>query len=71
MDFGGNKTPFEIIRESAFAGTYFKNIYSSVNEKWYSHGRNVISSKILIRHFIVQIVMMSVSINMALNAGYR
>ena len=35
MDFGGNKTPFEIIRESAFAGTYFKNIYSSVNEKWY------------------------------------
>ena len=35
MNFGVNQTPFEIIRESAFGGTYFKNIYSSVNEKWY------------------------------------
>ena len=35
MNFGVNQIPFEIIRESAFGGTYFKNIYSSVNEKWY------------------------------------
>ena len=32
MDFGANKTPVEVIREGAFGGTYFRNIYSSVNE---------------------------------------
>ena len=35
MDFGVNKTPVEIIKEGAFGGTYFRDIYSSVNEKWY------------------------------------
>ena len=35
MDCGANKTPVEIIKEGAFGGTYFKDIYSSVNEKWY------------------------------------
>ena len=35
MDFGGNKMPIEKIREGAFGGTYFRDIYSSVNEKWY------------------------------------
>ena len=33
MDFGVNKTPIEIIKECAFGGTYFKDIYSSVNVK--------------------------------------
>ena len=28
MDFGTNKTPDEVIKESAFRGTYFRNIYS-------------------------------------------
>ena len=27
--------PVEIVREDAFGVTYFRNIYSSVNEKWY------------------------------------
>ena len=31
MDFGANKTPVEIIREGALGGTYFRDIYSSVN----------------------------------------
>ena len=31
MDFGGNKTPIEVIKEGAFGGTYFRNIYSGVN----------------------------------------
>ena len=31
MDFGANKTPIEIIKEDAFGGTYFRDIYSSVN----------------------------------------
>ena len=35
MDFGANKTPIEVIKEDAFGGTYFRDIYSGVNEKWY------------------------------------
>ena len=37
MKFSPNKTPIEIIKESAFRGTYFRNIYSGINEKWYKH----------------------------------
>ena len=44
MDFGENKTPVEVIKEGAFGGTYFRDIYSSVTGKWYrSHGKNSIS----------------------------
>ena len=35
MDFGTNKTPVEIIKERAFGGTYFRDICSGVNSKWY------------------------------------
>ena len=35
MDFGTNKTPVEIIKEVAFEGTYFRDIYSGINGKWY------------------------------------
>ena len=35
MDFGANKTPVEIIKESAFGGTYFRDIYCNVSRKWY------------------------------------
>ena len=35
MDFSVNKTPVEIIEEGAFGGTYFRDIYSSINGKWY------------------------------------
>ena len=31
MDFGANKTPVEVIKEGAFEGTYFKDIYSVIN----------------------------------------
>ena len=34
MDFGTNKTPAEIIKEGAFGGTYYRDIYSNVNNKW-------------------------------------
>ena len=34
MDFGANKTPVEVIREVPPGGTYFRDIYSSVNGKW-------------------------------------
>ena len=35
MDFGASKTPVEVIKEGTFGGTYFRDIYSVVNGKWY------------------------------------
>ena len=35
MTFGANKTPIEVIREGAFGSTYFGDIYSGINGKWY------------------------------------
>ena len=35
MDFRPNKTPVEIIKEGTFGGIYFRDIYSSVNDKFY------------------------------------
>ena len=35
MEFNPNKTPIEIIKEGAFGGTYFRDIYSGINGKWY------------------------------------
>ena len=35
MDFSPNKTPIEVIRECSFGGTYFRDIHSNVNKKWY------------------------------------
>ena len=37
MNFSPNKTPIEIIREVAFGGTYFTDIYYGINEKWYKN----------------------------------
>ena len=39
MDLRPNKTP-EIIKEGAFGRTYFREIYSSVNNKWYRKSWN-------------------------------
>ena len=33
MNFSPNKTPIEIIKEGAFGGTYFRDIYFGINEK--------------------------------------
>ena len=35
MSFNPNKSPIEIMKEGAFGGTYFRDIYSSINGKWY------------------------------------
>ena len=35
MDFGGSIIPIEVIKRGAFGGTYFRDIYSSVIDKWY------------------------------------
>ena len=38
MDFGPNISPVEVIKKGAFGGTYFRNIYSGVNDKFYKNG---------------------------------
>ena len=35
MNFGSDKTPVKVIKEDAFGGTCFIDIYSGVNSKWY------------------------------------
>ena len=37
MNISPNKTPFEVIKEGAFGGTYFIDIYSGINEKGYKN----------------------------------
>ena len=37
MNFNPNKTPVKIIKESAFGGTYFRDIYSCINKKRYKN----------------------------------
>ena len=72
MDFSPNKTPIEIIRESAFGGTYFRDIYSNVTAKWYKKSwKEFDHLKKLIKNIIAQIIMMLVLINMVLNAEHR
>ena len=39
MDFGRNITPVEVIKKGAVGGTYFRDIYSGVNDKWYKNSR--------------------------------
>ena len=34
-NFGTNKTPVEVIKKGAFRGSYFTDIYSGINGKWY------------------------------------
>ena len=44
MEFNTNKTPVEWIKEGAFGGTYFRDIYSGVNRKRTEiHGQNSIN----------------------------
>ena len=33
QNFGANKRPAEVIKEGAFRGTYFRDIYSGINGK--------------------------------------
>ena len=37
MEFGANKAAAEVIKEGAIGSTYFRNIYSGVNKKWYKN----------------------------------
>ena len=37
MDFNPNISPVEIIKKGAFGGTYCRDIYSDVNDKFYKN----------------------------------
>ena len=37
MEFGANKAAAEVIKEGVIGSTYFRNIYSGVNKKWYKN----------------------------------
>ena len=64
MKFNPNKIPAEVIKEGAFGRTYFRDIYSGITGKWYKKSwKEFDQLKDLIRSFIVQIIMMLVSIN--------
>ena len=72
MDFGANKTPVEVIKEGAFGGTYFRDIYSGVNGKWYRKSwKEFDELKSINQNIIVQIIMMLVLINMVSNAKHH
>ena len=72
MKFNPNKTPIEVIKKGTFGGTYFRDDYSGVDGKWYRKSwKDFDQLKILIKNFIVQIIMIAVSINMVLNAEHR
>ena len=72
MKFNPNKTPIEVTKKGTFGGTYFRDDYSGVDGKWYRKSwKDFDQLKILIKNFIVQIIMIAVSINMVLNAEHR
>ena len=37
MGFKPNIGPIDVIKKGAFGGTYFRDIYSNVNNKWYKN----------------------------------
>ena len=37
MNFSPNKTQIEVVKEDTFGGTYFRDICSGINEKWYKN----------------------------------
>ena len=64
MDIGANKTPVEVIKEGVFGGISLETfILVLMVNGIESHGKNLMSWKILIRGIIAQIVMMLVLIN--------
>ena len=72
MNFGANKTPVEIIKEGAFGGTYLRDIYSSVNNKWYKKSwKEFDALENIDQSIIVQIIMTLMSTNMVLTMEPR
>ena len=59
------------MKEGAFGGTYFRDIYSGVNNKWYKKLRKEFDElKNIDQKYIAQIIML-VLIDMMLNVGHH
>ena len=59
IEFNPNKTPIEIIKEEAFGGMYFRDIYLGVNGKWYRNSWEEFNElKLLIKYIIIQAIIM-------------
>ena len=70
MGFGANKTPVEKIKKVTFGGTYFRDIYSGINGKWYKKSwKKFDELYILIKIIIAQIILL-VLLNMVLNVEH-
>ena len=70
MDFGGNKTPIEVIKEEHLEGLILEIfILMLIIDCIKSHGKNLMSQRILIRIIIAQIIKML--INVKLNVDVR
>ena len=64
MNFGAYKTSVEVIKEDAFGGAYFRNIYSDIAGKWYRKSWKEFDQFVLfvmlIRSFVVQMLLLFV-----------
>ena len=73
MDFKPNIILIEVIKKGAFGGTYFRDMYSSITNKWYKNSWKEFDElkNIDQKSIIAQIIMMLVLINMVLNVEHH
>ena len=72
MDFGGNKTPIEVIKEEHLEGLILEIfILMLIIDCIKSHGKNLMSQRTLIRIIIAQIIKMLMLINVKLNVEHH
>ena len=72
MEFIPNKTPLEMIKEGAFGGTYFRDIYLGANGKWERDLWKEFSElKTIDQKFFVQIIKMLSWINTKLKLEHH
>ena len=71
MDFGANKTPYEVIKEGTFGGTYFRDIYTSANGKWYKKPWKEFNQLKSIDQKNYCLSYYDASVNMVLNVEHR
>ena len=72
MNFSPNKTPIEVIREGAFGGTYFRDVYSGINVKWHKNSwKEFLHLKNTDANFMHQIIMIKILINTKLKQEHH
>ena len=59
MEFHPNLSPIDVIKKGAFGGTYFRDIYSNLNNKFYKNSwKEIKELKNIDKNIIVQSFMM-------------